>query len=160
MIIKKILLKEFDGIHIDSDFIYEVFWICLGSVMTKVRTYYSDSWEGELIFLRDKRMDEYFQLIVQYCRITSMKENENPHFKDVMEAIDMSMNYQDNMYDCDFRYNEKTLKGCRIVLALYGEFSNYYEIVEGMIGLIEFFEEKAKKLRQEIENLKGLEVAT
>ena len=70
------------------------------------------------------------------------------------------MNYQDNMYDCGFSYNEKTLKGCRIILGIFGEFSYYYEIVEGMIGLMKFFEEKAEKLRQEIENVKGLEAAT
>ena len=84
--IKKDIMKELDGIHVDSDYMYEVFWICLGSVISRMRSYYSDSWEGELIFLRNKRIDEYFQLVLQYCRITGMKENENLYYKDAMAA--------------------------------------------------------------------------
>lgn len=156
---KKDLMKELSGIHIDSDFIYETFWICLSCIISKVRNYYSDGWEGEFVFLRDQRMDEYFQLVMEHSSLTGLKENDNPYFKDAMNAIDGSISYQDNMYDCGFRYNKKTYRACRIVLGLYGEFSYYYEIIEGMIGLMEFFEENIKKLRYDTENMKRLEAA-
>jgi len=156
---KKDLMKELSGIHIDSDFIYETFWICLSCIISKVRNYYSDGWEGKFVFLRDQRMDEYFQLVIEYSSLTGLKENDNPYFKDAMNAIDGSISYQDNMYDCGFRYNKKTYRACRIVLGLYGEFSYYYEIIEGMIGLMEFFEENIKKLRYDTENMKRLEAA-
>lgn len=156
---KKELMKELTGIHIDSDFMYETFWICLGCIITKVRNYYSDGWEGEFVFLRDRRMDEYFQLVMEYSSLTGLKENDNPYFKDAMKAIDSGLCSQDNMCDCGFRYNQKTYRACRIVLGLYGEFSYYYEIIEGMISLMEFFEEKTEKLRKDIESMKRLEAA-
>jgi len=156
---KKELMEQLKGIYIDGDFMYETFWICLSLIISKVRQYYSDSWEGEIIFLRDHRMDEYFQLVMEYSRITGLMENDNPYFKTAMDAIDSSLCYQDGMYDCDFRYNKKTFKGCRIVLSLFSEFTYYYEVVEGMIGLINFFEENTEKLRQAIKSLKGLEEA-
>ena len=156
---KKDFIKELKGVHIDSDFMYETFWICLSSVISKVRNYYSDCWEGELIFLRDKRIDEYFQLVLEHSRLTGLKENDNPYYKDAIKAVDISLSYQDNMYDCGFQYNKKTYRACRIILGLYGEFSYYYEIIEGMIGLMEFFEENTEKLRQEVENMKRLEAA-
>lgn len=154
---KKDLMNELSGIHIDSDFMYDTCWICISCIISKVHSYYSDGWEGEFIFLRDRRIEEYFQLVFEYNSLAGIKEEENPYSKAALKAIDSSLNYQDNMYDYDFRYNKKNYQACRIVLALYGEFSNYYEIIEGMIGLMNFFEENTKKIRFDIINLKRME---
>lgn len=154
---KKDLIEKLKGNNVDSDFMYEVFWISLNAIVSGVRTYYSESWEGEFVFLRDNRIDKYFQLVFEYSKLTGLKENSNPYFKDVMSEIDNSLSYQDNMYDCAFKYNKKTYKACRIFLSLFGEFTYYYEIVVGMIQLIEFLEEKTEKLQMEIESIKRLE---
>ena len=156
---KKDLMQYLNEIHIESDYFYDAFWICINCIMAKVRQYYSDNWEGELIFIRDPRIDKYFQLANEFGRLSGMPGDQNTYIKDAFSAIDSAICYQDSCYDCDFRYNKDTRKGCRIILALFAEFNNYYEIVEGMIGMVEFFEENTEKLQKEIKSFKRLETA-
>lgn len=156
---KKEFMKHLDEIRIEGDYFYDTFWCCISCTIKKVRQYYSENWEGEIMFIRDPRIDAYFQLACEFGRLSGTPEDQNKHIKDALSAIDSALCYHDSCYDCDFRYNKKTGKGCRIILAPFAEFSNYYEIVEGMIGMVEFFEEKTEKLRKEIESLKRLEAA-
>lgn len=155
--------KEFMGkvkeIYVESDYLYDAFWTCLSLLIPKIRDYYSDDWEEELVFLRDKRIDDYFQLIKQYCKLQGIDENDNQYMKEAMDAINDCLDFQCSNYDCDFRYNKKTHRACRILLGFFGDFNNYSEIIENYIGLIEFFEERTEKIQQEITSIKRLEAA-
>ena len=156
---KKDLMQHLDGIHIEGDYFYDAFWICISCTIKKVRQYYSENWEGEIMFIRDPWIDEYLHFAYEFGRLSGTPEDQNTYIKDALSTIDNALCYQDSRYDCDFRYNKKTGKGCRIILAPFADFSNYYEIVEGMIGMVDFFEQRIEKLRKEIESLKRLEAA-
>ena len=146
------LLQQYGNCAIDGDYIYEMSSECMTQVFADTSNYYHEDKEAEVFVFCDQALDSFYMMCRQYEAIRRIHPESNPHRKAMESQIWYSLTFDSYSYET-YLYSDQDQKGrCRIVLVLYSEFYDYFEVPGSLLEIKEELETHMRIMKQEIAN--------
>lgn len=154
------ILHYYAAHNIDGDDWYEMAMEAVGYIFLDTRGYYNEEKEIEVNVFFDPMITEFFRLCEQYETEDGIPPENNQYRQDLYRAIESGFCF--NSYSYSYRvYTDTSRKnGCRIVLLLYCEFYNHYEVVNGLLDVYDAFEFQTQRLKEELGIVRKGEILT
>ena len=150
---KSDIVDGWKGTEFYYDYLPEIFYESMEAASQIVFICDEENYSADKWYFADSAMTEYYRLARKLCKLKGIGRKNDPYDKAARDFIKYADSNPGYAFDLFLRTGIRNEESSHILLYVYHEFNNPFDLAEFINSVFDFYREKLQEMKAEYERL-------